>query len=348
MFEGFSFPSPPKGDSGAPLTTGYNTGMLIDFDSNLISPLCSRSPSPVSFCHRDSKDHPLLCTHSRPPFKLPPPPTSIPDNYNTCHRLSIGTLTKRLDAQRLDNGASSENDEGQSFSITSPHSASVHANMPSIWLENKPLSPPDVDRVDTSSCAEPSPTSTLMYIESRSPSASEANNLPYRPSHNTPINPLEHENEQEQEHEQYCSLRQHRENLSLLQCSTKTVAETVRIALLLEEAGRTCSSKNELNDDQHPSSLPSPPPSRKRSSFNSDNYHNHKPLNRSATELVSKSRLSPSPPSHGSKVEKSRHSLRNSNYNGGFRSGAKSPQGLRRRSLVLAAVIAMVEAEVAE
>ncbi|KAK2784124.1 hypothetical protein FQN52_009289 [Onygenales sp. PD_12] len=324
MFEDFSFSSPPKGDRG--LSANHCGDMLLDCDSNLVSPLSSRCPSPVLF-PRSSKDHPLFPRRSRSHFKLAPAPTSIPYSYSDKHRLSIGTLTKKLNAQSLENDGSSDSDEGRNFPITPPRSA--HIDIPSIWLENGPLSPLDIDR--DSAFSDPSPTSTPRFPSSRNPSFSAGSNPPYPDHARSSIS---------QDSEQYSSLRQHRENISLLQCTASTVAETVRIALLLEDNGHL--SPNEIDDDRHPSSLPPLPVSRKRLPFN----HNQKNPDRSSTsEPPQRSNISSG---MGNKVEKSRHSPQNSSYNAGFRKAGKSPQGLRRRSLVLAAVTAMVEAEAAE
>ncbi|KKZ60890.1 hypothetical protein EMCG_00651 [[Emmonsia] crescens] len=325
MFEEFSFSSPRREDRGT-LKPKHNEDMVA-CDSNLISPLSSRCPSPVPF-RRSSKDHPLFPRHSRQTFTLAPAPTSIPYNYSDRHRLSIGTLTKKLNAQSLDNDASSDSDEGPTLPITPPRIA--HTDMPSIWLENEPLSPPYREQDGNSSWTGPSPTSTPRFTDSRRPPLSRANNQLYS-THYTPINT---------DQEQFSSLRQHRENLSLLQCTAKTVAETVRIALLLEENDRLCF--NEINEDRHPSSLAHLPTSRKRTSFN--NNHSQKSTHRSFTEPTLKFKLSMS---NISKVEKSRHLPQNSSNSGSFRRAGKSPQGLRRRSLVLAAVTAMAEAEAA-
>ncbi|OAX84936.1 hypothetical protein ACJ72_00689 [Emergomyces africanus] len=322
MFEDFSFSSPRREARGT-LTPIYNEDMAGACDNSGISPLSSRCPSPVPF-RRNSKDHHLFPRHWRQPFKLGPAPTSIPYNYSDGHRLSIGTLTKKLRAQALDNDASSDSDEGSPPPITPPRSA--HTDMPSIWLESEPLSPPYREHDDNFAWVGPSPTSTPSFTDSRHPSLAGVNFSTYSAQY-APITP--------EDPEQFSSLRQHRENLSLLQSTAKTVAETVRIAMLLEGNDRLCF--NEIDEERHPSSLTHLPVSRKRSSFN--NNRNQKSSHRSFTEPTLKSKLSIS---NISKVEKSRHSPHNLSHS----RAEKSPQGLRRRSLVLAAVTAMAEAEI--
>ncbi|KAL2373102.1 hypothetical protein BDBG_03629 [Blastomyces gilchristii SLH14081] len=329
MFEDFSFSSPRRKNRDS-LIPSYDEDMVIACEDHLISPFSSRSPSPVPRC-RNSKDHPLLPRHSRQPFQLGPAPTSIPYNYGDRHGLSIRTLTKKLNAQTLDNDANSDSDVGPALPITPPRSA--HTDVPAIWLESEPLSPPYREHDDNSSWTGPSPTSTPRFIESRRTSHSEADNLPY--AHYASITT--------QDKEQFSSLRQHRENLSLLQCTAKTVAETVRIALLLEESDRL--SFDEIDEDRHPSSLSHLPASRNPTSL--INNHSRNPTRRSSTstEPALKSKLSIS---NTYRVDKSRHSPRNSSHTSDFRIIEKSSRGLRRRSLVLAAVTAMVQAEALE
>ncbi|OJD11797.1 hypothetical protein ACJ73_09466 [Blastomyces percursus] len=329
MFEDFSFTSPRRKNRDS-LIPSYDEDMEIACEDHLISPFSSRSPSPVPRC-RNSKDHPLLPRHPRHSFQLGPAPTSIPYNYGDRHRLSIRTLTKKLNAQSLDNDANSDSDIGPTLPVTPPRSA--HTDVPAIWLENEPLSPPYRERDDNSSWAGPSPTSTPRFIESRRTSNSEADNSPY--AHYASIAP--------QNKEQFSSLRQHRENLSLLQCTAKTVAETVRIALLLEESDRLFF--DEIDEDRHPSSLSHLSVSRNPTSLINYPSPNYTRRTSTSTEPALKSKLSIS---NTYRVEKSRHPPRNSSHTGDFLITGKSPRGLRRRSLVLAAVTAMVEAEASE
>ncbi|PGH04682.1 hypothetical protein GX51_03349 [Blastomyces parvus] len=328
MFEDFSFSSPRKEDRES-LIPSYDEDMVNACEDHLISPFSSRSPSPVPRC-RNSKDHPLLPRHSRQAFQLGPAPTSIPYSYGDRHRLSIRTLTKKLNAQSLDNDASSDSDTGPTLPITPPRSA--HTDVPTIWLENEPLSPPYQEH-DHNSWTGPSPTSTPRFTGSRRTSHSEADNLPY--AHYVSITA--------QDKEKFSSLRQHRENLSLLQCTARSVAETVRIALFLEENDRL--SFDEVDEDRHPSSLPHLPVSRNPTPLINNHNRNSGRRSSTSTDPILKSKLSIS---NTSRVEKSRHPPRNSSHVGDCRRTGKSPRGLRRRSLVLAAVTAMVEAEASE
>ncbi|EGC49728.1 conserved hypothetical protein [Histoplasma capsulatum var. duboisii H88] len=330
MFEDFSFSSSRRTDRGT-LIPEADEDMVMTSDNTPISPFSSRSPSPVPLC-RNLRDHSLFPRQSRKPFELGPAPTSIPYNYSDRRRLSIGALAKRLNAQSLDKEAGSDSDEGPTLPVTPPRSACTDA--PPIWLEKEHLGSQYREQDDDSSWAEPSLPSTPMYNELRRTSRSRENNISYL----SPYASITAHDE-----EQFSYLRQHRENLSLLQCTSKTVVDTVRIALLLEESNR--SYFNETEDDRHPSSLAHLPSPRKLPPHKSNHCQCSSRRSSTSTEPTLKSKLS----IHNTyRVEKSHPSPHNSSHSGSSRRTRKSPQGLRRRSLVLAAVTAIVEAEAAE
>src|SRR5215471_7781872 len=136
MFEDFSFTSSPSPERRWDLAVGLGEDTMVNSDSNLVSPLSSRCPSPVRL-PRASKDRPFS-RRSRSQFHLGPAPTSIPSSYHDHHRLSIGSLTRRLGAQCL------ENDDSRGYPLTPPTTA--HTERPTSWLESEPLTPPDTDR----------------------------------------------------------------------------------------------------------------------------------------------------------------------------------------------------------
>lgn len=335
MFEGFSFPSPCTGqDSSSSIASptanhSNSDSIMVESDSSMVSPLSSRCPSPVSF-PRSSRDNHLFPKRSRSHFRRAPAPTSMPSGYSDGHRLSVGTLTQKLHAHSLDQDISSDSDDGRGFPPTPPHRP--HAEAPAIWLENEPLTPFDKhpssgsSRLDfySSSKHQPSPYqrsfSTNNALSPRSRSASPQDDCVIPPPHD---------------------IREQRETLSLLQSTARTASETVRLGFLMEENG--CLSLNDQNEDCHPSSLPSSPPSssRKRALLNQSSYRKNSYSGYYKPSETS-SRQKSSSPNPSMKVAKNQFS--NSNTDRGLRRG-KSSQALRRRSLVLAAITSWVDTE---
>ncbi|PGH12860.1 hypothetical protein AJ80_06569 [Polytolypa hystricis UAMH7299] len=334
MFEGFSFPSSSPGRV-SPFPATHNEDMIRDCDSNLVSPLSSRCPSPVLF-PRSSKDHHLLPRHSRSQFRLGPAPTSMPAGYTDGHRLSIGTLTQKLHAQTLDNEGSSDSDEGRGFPVTPPRSA--RGEVPSIYLDYEPLSPTHVlYRERGPSWSSLSPTSTPKGPQSRS-SSLHTNDLSLHPNRSRSAS------REDSIPPGSSSIRDHRETLSIIQCTASTVAETVRLALLMEEDHGL--GYDGLDEDQHPSSLPPSSISRKRRVSHASRKNSLAATRSSDAETLPRSKLAGSGPG-ASKVGKS-HLNNTIGSSRDLRRNGRSSQGLRRRSLVLAAVAAMVEADEAK
>ncbi|EAS36303.3 uncharacterized protein CIMG_01657 [Coccidioides immitis RS] len=321
MFEGFSFPSPSSSESLR--VPNGDDDPFLHCESNLVSPLSSRCPSP----RLGSRDYSArISKRSRSPFRLGPAPTSIPPSYMDQHRLSIGTLTRKLNSHTLEhNDPSSDSDDSRGYPVT-PRSVYLD---PSGRASRRPsiafISPQYGDRPDgcAPSCLDTSPMSTPRSCLDRRPSHPAA--YTSAPNTSTP----RHGSMEAGTHRQSISaLRSQREKLSILQCASTSVADTIRLAQILDEDECfRCYADGYLNDGQHPSSLPpSRTPSRKQPQKKVD-----------APKSSSCSKLSGAPAGK-SKVDKSyAYSDR--------RSGRAAPSGLRRRSLVLAAVTAVLEAE---
>ncbi|KAJ5971926.1 uncharacterized protein N7479_001844 [Penicillium vulpinum] len=94
MFEDFSFTSPSSRPGR--LALDADDRLMVDSDSNLISPLSSRCPSPQSQRFRN-------ISRSRSHFhRSQQPPTSVPFPYDSdSKRLSISTLTQKLHEHTL-------------------------------------------------------------------------------------------------------------------------------------------------------------------------------------------------------------------------------------------------------
>ncbi|WEW60681.1 hypothetical protein PRK78_006168 [Emydomyces testavorans] len=324
MFEGFSFPSPSSSDSLRLLGSGDDERFLR-CESNLVSPLSSRCPSP----RLRSRDHSSRINKgSRSPFHLGPAPTSIPPSYVDQHRLSIGTLTRKLNAQTLEpSDPGSDSDEGRGFPIT-PRSAYLEPNGSTQWMDRKPsiafISPQYGDKHNgfPQSYLDVSPTSTPQSFSDRR--YSHPANCTSAPNTST----SRHGSIEPNQHRQSLSaLRSQREELSILQCATMSIADTIRLAQLLDEDERFRYGDDYVNDGQHPSSLPpSLTPPRRHPQKKTESMKGSRSSKLSATAA---SRC---------KVDKT--------YVCSDRRNARpGPNGLRRRSLVLAAVSAVLEAE---
>ncbi|EEP80539.1 predicted protein [Uncinocarpus reesii 1704] len=324
MFEGFSFPSPSSGDSLCVPGNRDDEGFL-HCESNLVSPLSSRCPSP----RLGPRDYSARITkRSRSPFRRGPAPTSMPPGYVDRHRLSIGSLTRKLDSQSLEhNDLSSDSDDSRGYPIT-PRTGYLEPNASANWMDRKPsiafISPQYGEKRDgyATSPFDISPTSTPRSSWDRR--YSHPVNHTSTPNTSSP----RHGSIEASKHRQSVSaLRSQREKLSILQCASTSVADTIRLAQIIDEDERFRHyTDDNVNNEQHPSSLPpSRTPSRRQ--------HKKPDLTKASGGSIL------SAASAGkSKVDKSYgHSDR--------RSGRPGQTGLRRKSLVLAAVTAVLESE---
>lgn len=385
MFEGFSFDPPSRqGNSAQPVDNNNNNNndddLRIQCDSNLVSPLSSRCPSPGLLPPSSSSRRPSLFRnskrHSRSQFPnqhLGPAPTSMPPSYieqqqqqQQQHRLSIGSLTHRLHVHSIENGAgagagagSSRNNSiagaidaennGRGCPVTPRSSLAVSdddldmstADTPTITTTYHhgmdPLTPPDTDLDDDMTCfGGPSPTSSPGPPPSRSPSLSHPRSLG------------DSSTSASAETTRMPDIRSQRETLSILQSTTSTVGETIRLAALLNDSDRFS-----FDDAHHPSSLP---PTRSSSRRRTQQQHNYRSLPPSSAPSApssssqTSSRLGPT--SRKSRIDKSHYTNTSSNDSGSSGNNASlfsgEGLGLRRRSLVLAAVSAVLENEAAQ
>lgn len=196
---------------------------MVDCDSTLISPFSSRCPSPSRRLSRVSKPH-SRSSHSRSQSfysRHLPPPTSIPDSHNG-KRLSVGALTQKL--------------HDHSLNHQPPYSASTS--------RRSSLAPPQPGQAQSQSQSQ-------AHSNDTSPaSVRRASDLLLTP----PPDP-DADADDETQGQLQRTIRLQRQNLSRLQCAGMTAAETVRLALLMEE-DECIRFPGTADDEQHPSSLP--------------------------------------------------------------------------------------------
>ncbi|KAJ5637884.1 hypothetical protein N7490_007763 [Penicillium lividum] len=294
MFEDFSFSSP----SSRPARLALNTEdrLMIDGDSNLISPLSSRCPSPTSHRFR-------TLSRSRSSYfrSQQQPPTSVPFPYES-KRLSIATLTQKLHEHTL------QTPNGESF----PDRTRFAHGRRSGQYAGYVLTPPDTDHDDdglTSSpslCSNPSPTSIPPDFPSLDwPGSGPGSDLP-QPD--------------------LLSIRSQRQQISQLQCNQGEVDAIRRAA---DDSCRSISCE----DDCHPSSLPPRPSPRRRA------LTQHRSRFGPAESLEARGRRKSSAGAiQSNRIEKSHHPLF-----AGRDASKRNEQGLRRKSMVTAALASVVE-----
>ncbi|RAH47179.1 uncharacterized protein BO95DRAFT_430471 [Aspergillus brunneoviolaceus CBS 621.78] len=354
MFEDFSFSSP---SSTRPprlaLDSEEYQRLTLDHDSGLISPLSSRCPSPRSSTQR----FPRTLSRSRSSYSRgqAQAPTSVPFSAYE-KRFSISTLTKKLHEHTLQNqsgtaGAIPSDDRfpDAPISPTSPSDPHFSSNNPKLF-PGYVLTPPDTDLDDdshTSGSLSPTfpPSSSSPYLNPTSaPAASDSYNSP------TDTTPMDL-NADDQEHN-YTTMRAQRQHISRLQYCNPTDLEAIRLALISEdEALRTAVSHSysTCEDDWHPSSLP-PQSSPRRRALTASRGSRFRPV----TESISSTSSVPSSSSLAEYTRSRRkssvsalqssHRIEKSYQLGSTRDlQKKSEQGLRRKSLVSAALASMVE-----
>ncbi|KAJ6090212.1 hypothetical protein N7486_009027 [Penicillium sp. IBT 16267x] len=291
MFEDFSFSSP----SSRPTRLALNTEdrLMIDGDSNLISPLSSRCPSPTSHRFR-------TLSRSRSSYfrSQQQPPTSVPFPYEP-KRLSIATLTQKLHEHTL------QSPHGESFP---DRTRFAHDGRRSGQYAGYVLTPPDTDHDDDgllsspSLCSNPSPT--LIPPD-----------FPPLDGHDLPHPPPD-----------LLSIRSQRQQISQLQCNQGDI-EAVRRATDDSFGSISC------EDDCHPSSLPPRPSPRRRA------LTQHRSRFGPAESPEARGRRkSSSGALHSHRIEKSHHPSF-----AGRDASKRNEQGLRRKSMVTAALASVVE-----
>ncbi|KAL2009721.1 hypothetical protein VTN00DRAFT_5528 [Thermoascus crustaceus] len=348
MFEDFSFSSPSSNGSVC-LALDADDKVMIDCDSSLISPLSSRCPSPP-LMPRSSKPLPHHLSRTRSSqFRSAQPPTSMPASEYNKHRLSIGTLTKKLHAHTLQCGSDDEhNDEmgiaprsiPRSVRETTPTTSARHAGYV--------LTPPDTDH-DDEGYYESSSMTSASPSDPQSPFLSAMsvpqNYFPLDAALDSPFEPVVDKNNH---HDEQRSVRLQRQRISRIQCNATSGIEAIRLALLAEDEPADFDNFGE--DDYHPSSLPMSPPGRRRSVLlNRSRFRQNSIVSGSglggdlyaATDPRGRRKSSAGIIHHASshRIDKSHHYHQASSSREMLRK--KSEQGLRRRSIVCAALAAM-------
>ncbi|KAL4861063.1 hypothetical protein BDV12DRAFT_180796 [Aspergillus spectabilis] len=242
MFEDFSFSSPSS--SRPPRLALDDDKPTTDGDA-MISPLSSRCPSPRSFAApRFPRSRSLY-------FRSPQhqqPPTSVPFSAYDSHRLSIGTLTKKLHEHTIQNQnaeISSSPTSPSAAILTNPQSQSQSY---SSRFPGYVLTPPDTDLSDDG-YASPSPSSLSPQPQSPflNPTSAPA---PFDTSFSPDL----------QKYPDFSgldSIRTHRQHISRLQVQyTPAEIESIRRTLLSATGIPVDDHGYTLTESCHPSSLP--------------------------------------------------------------------------------------------
>ncbi|PWY88367.1 hypothetical protein BO70DRAFT_180016 [Aspergillus heteromorphus CBS 117.55] len=340
MFEDFSFSSPSSTRPSRLALDGEDRRMA-DSDSALISPMSSRCPSPRS--QRFSRAVP----RSRSSYfrsgqqQQQQPPTSVPFSAYDHKRLSISTLTRKLHEHTLQNPYANGGEENNSrfdcpasptpsdLSLNTGGSSGGGGSSSSISSKfpGYVLTPPDTDHDDeslTSGSLSPSPFLSPTSIPADFPPLADPMDLSAIP-----------------EQEDAWHVRSQRQQISRLQCNQSDI-ESIRRALVSDdEIMRSAMSLDSLcEDDCHPSSIPPQSSPRRRAlTLSRNRFRNTQPASDSSSGAVSvsepRSRRKSSVSSH--RIEKNYHCPSTRELR------KKSEQGLRRKSLVSAALASMVE-----
>ncbi|KAL1956264.1 hypothetical protein VTO42DRAFT_7437 [Malbranchea cinnamomea] len=344
MFEGFSFQSPSSRRKPG-LQVDHDGDLAIPCDSTMVSPLSSRcpSPAPVSPSSTDCPDCPRFSSkrnnlrsqfHHYHHHHHRPAPTSTPSSHvEERHRLSIGSLTHRLRAQKLE-GNETQDNNSSSGSGSGSRSRNHTESGPGIFTARpRSSSHAESEDVDMPPAAQYPIITATQWPDHRSPE---------------PLTP----EDTDRDDDPACiprDIRQHRETLSILQSTACNISDTLRLAGLLGDADRMRFDDKFVDQSQHPSSIPPlRTPSRRRPQVARNPSWSAAPTSSSSAS----SQLSTlGPNSRRSKIDKSHYpcpSITSGATSGGTTSLFSSQDqglGLRRKSLVLAAVSAALEAE---
>ncbi|KAI9376049.1 hypothetical protein BJX61DRAFT_7274 [Aspergillus egyptiacus] len=322
MFEDFSFSSP---SSSRPPRLALDDDRLMTDSDSMISPMSSRCPSPRSFAAP-------RFPHSRSFYfrsAQQQPPTSVPFSAYD-HRLSIGTLTRKLHEHTIQNPSTVEH-------TSRPDSPTSTSNSRSSYSSRFPgyvLTPPDTDHDDE---GYGSPISPSLSPQPQSPFLSPTSApLDSQPDLQIPA---------DLSADPYSSsVRTRRQHITRLQVQyTSSDLDAIRHALVSATDEDIRKLDPLLTESCHPSSLP-PPKARRRRTVSSQRYRVRSPVSPDApaSDDISPRRKSTcgagTLASHSGRVEK--------NYQtSSGRDRKKSEAGLRRRSVVSAALSSMMERE---
>ncbi|PYH94748.1 hypothetical protein BO71DRAFT_224860 [Aspergillus ellipticus CBS 707.79] len=336
MFEDFSFSSPSSTRPSRLAFEGEDRRM-VDSDSALISPMSSRCPSPRS--QRFSRPAPRSrSSYFRSAQQQQQPPTSVPFSAYDHKRLSISTLTHKLHEHTLQNPHASGGSGGGGLEDSrfdypaSPTPSDLSVNTGSggnggggisTKFPGYVLTPPDTDHDDeslTSGSLSPSPFLSPTSIPADFPVA-DSMDLADIPEQDP------------------WTVRSQRQQISRLQCNQNDI-EAIRRALVSDdEIMRSTMCLDSLcEDDCHPSSIPPQSSPRRRAlTLSRNRLRNTQPASDasvSGPETRSRRKSSTSAVS-SHRIEKNYHCPSTRDLR------KKSEQGLRRKSLVSAALASM-------
>jgi len=330
MFEDFSFSS-PSSNGPVCLARDADDRAMPDCDCTTVSPLSSHCPSPSSSLHNRAKSQ----SGSRPSWvRKRQAPTSIPASYEPQHRLSIGKLTEKLFAHTLGTGSI---DGHTSAAPLSPGTPSLPSSRipPSTRDPRHLLTPPDTDQDDDGyydfSPLTSSPRSKpdcCFYGPTSVPSL-------LFPPLSSDTGSLDNANDNMDDRGR---IRLQRQYLSSLQCNAETGLEAARMALLTEEKLWDVQVLDE--DDCHPSCLPPSLSPKRRTSMLHHTYIRRGGGSREGSPPEGRARRkSASALLTSHRVEKPRYQCPGRDL--GRDLHKKNEQGLRRKSLVSAALAKM-------
>ncbi|KAI3000281.1 hypothetical protein CBS147346_7148 [Aspergillus niger] len=331
MFEDFSFSS-PSSTRPSRLALDGDDRLMVDSDSSLISPMSSRCPSPRS--HR----FPRTASRSRSSYfrSTQQPPTSVPFSAYDHKRLSISTLTRKLHEHTLQNPNGLQPEEAGCFdrpASPTPSDLGISTKFPGYVL-----TPPDTDHDDeslTSGSLSPQSCSPFLSPTSVPADFPAADNIDLSGNGNGNATTAAPSSDA-------WTVRAQRQQISRLQCNQSDV-EAIRRALVSDdEIMRSAMCRDSIcEEDYHPSSLPPQSSPRRRALTLSRNRFRGQPSSTASAESAGpetrarrKSSVSALASSH--RIEKSYHCSSRDMHK-------KNEQGLRRKSLVSAALASMVE-----
>ncbi|CEN59315.1 hypothetical protein ASPCAL01767 [Aspergillus calidoustus] len=321
MFEDFSFSSPSS--SRPPRLALDDDKPMTDCDSSMISPLSSRCPSPRSFAPPRFPPSRSLYFRSPQQQQQQQAPTSVPlAAYD--HRLSIGTLTKKLHEHTIQNPSSLE----QTSRPASPSSTPTPRSSYSSRFPGYVLTPPDTDHDDEG------------YGSPMSPSLSPQ---PQSPFLNPTSAPLDFDPFMQADLSVSADpIRTRRQHLSRLQVQYNTTdLDAIRCALAAAADDKVRHFNPVLTEACHPSSLPPTQGPRRRRTASLRGSRVRSPVSPDAPPGSSGD--SPLRRKSVSGTGGSSHRIEKGYQTSSGRDRKKSEAGLRRKSVVGAALASMLE-----
>ncbi|KAL4908377.1 hypothetical protein BDW74DRAFT_100172 [Aspergillus multicolor] len=380
MFEDFSFSSPSS--SRPPRLTPTPTDddkPMTDCDSTMISPMSSRCPSPRSFAAPRFPRSRSLYFRSPQPQQPQQAPTSVPFFAYDKHRLSISTLTKKLHEHSIQTEntscPTSPSSPLEPQLPTPPRSSfPFNPNFPGYVL-----TPPDTDLDDEGYASPISPSlSGSGSASGGSPTPLSPSLLPTPTSAPLDFCPdflqpkpasadLPPTSASASAADAQISIRTRRQHMSRLQGQyTSSDIESIRRALLaaadedMRQANANAEAQWNLNPGSllsefteacHPSSLPPTQGPRRRRTISLQRSRVRSPVSPEPTsgsgiadthqmQMRRKSMCTASATS-SSRIEKNYHSSSDRDRER-CRGRKKSEAGLRRKSLVSAALASMI------